>query len=194
MTSTTLHLPLSDLNPEAIRDLQEKYPGAQVSVSLPSDHTTRRMEEADFWEIIGLLDWDHEDEDDTAVIAPAVKRLAALSIHYIYDFKNLLSEKLYALDTFQHAQNIGEDEWQEGKYFSVDNFLYARCCVVANGRDFYQQVLKNPAEMPKNMTFEPLLRIAGDAYRKKTGKQLAFVTTYNIETYSNELGWKDAVV
>jgi len=72
----------------------------------------------------------------------------------------------------------------------VDNFLYARCCVVANGKAYYEQVLKNPEDMPKEVTFEALLRIPGEAYQKKTGKRLVFVTTYSYETYSNREGWE----
>jgi len=190
MNTATLHIPLRELNPDALRDLQEKYPGAEVSVTLGKEETFRRMSESEFWEIINALDWSQEKQGDAAVIAPAIDRLAALPIHSLYDFKNILAEKLYLLDTVRHAQNIGEEAWQADKYFSVDNFLYARCCVVANGKAYYEQVLKNPEDMPKEVTFEALLRIPGEAYQKKTGKRLVFVTTYSYETYSNREGWE----
>lgn len=69
--------------------------------------------------------------------------------------------------------------------FSVDEFLYARCCVVANSADFYAKVLKKPSLMPKNLTFEALLRVAHKAYFQKTGKQFRYVPTYNMETFAN---------
>jgi len=34
---------------------------------------------------------------------------------------------------------------------------------VANGKAYYEQVLKNPEDMPKEVTFEVLLRIPGKA-------------------------------
>lgn len=44
--------------------------------------------------------------------------------------------------------------------------------------------------MPQDVTFEALLRIPGEAYEKKTGKRLAFMTAYSYETYSNREGWE----
>jgi len=34
---------------------------------------------------------------------------------------------------------------------------------VTNGKAYYEQVLKNPEDMPKEVTFEVLLRIPGEA-------------------------------
>jgi len=56
MNTATLHIPLRELNPDALRDLQEKYPGAEVSVTLGKAETFRRMSENEFWEIINPLD------------------------------------------------------------------------------------------------------------------------------------------
>ncbi|MCB9291541.1 MAG: DUF4240 domain-containing protein [Lewinellaceae bacterium] len=66
-------------------------------------------------------------------------------MRHILEFADLLSEKLYALDSKTYAKHIGEDGWSPGRYFSVDNFLYARCCVVANGKELYEKVLHDPA-------------------------------------------------
>ena len=88
----------------------------------------------------------------------------------VYLFQDILSEKLYKLDTKNHALNIGEDSWLTDKYFSVDNFLYARCCVIANGQEAFEVVLNNPSEMPKDLTFEPLLSLAAKTYEFKTKK------------------------
>ena len=74
--------------------------------------------------------------------------------------------------------------------FSVDNFLYARCCVVANGKNAFQEVQKNPTLMPKDKTFEAILYIASTAYTRKMGKKYSYSPTFPIETYSNKKGWQ----
>ena len=67
------------------------------------------------------------------------------------------------------------------------------CCVIANGQEAYESVLKNPTLMPKDLTFESLLSLASKAYLKKTGKRFDYVATTPIETYSNKIGWQKAV-
>ena len=114
-------------------------------------------------------------------------------IRHIYEFEDLLSEKLYNLDGLEFARNTGASAYQsDDAFFSVDGFLYDRCCVVANGKDFYEQVLKDPEKMPKDKSFGALLRIASLAYKHKTGKELEYVPAFNYETYSNKEGWKNA--
>ena len=117
--------------------------------------------------------------------------MASYPTHYIYLFQDILSEKLYQLDAKKYALHIGKDSWKKGLYFSVDNFLYARCCVVANGKEAYETVLKNPAEMPKDITFEPLLSLASQAYKLKTGKAFDYSGHFNFETYSNDKAWEN---
>ena len=36
--------------------------------------------------------------------------------------------------------------------------------------EWFEEVLEKPTEMPKNMTFEPILTLASKAYKLKTGK------------------------
>ena len=93
--------------------------------------------------------------------------------------------------TKKHAQ-VFLDDPEEG-YLSVDDFLYTRCAVVVNGKDFYQNVLNNPSEMPKDLTFEPLLYVALNAYKRKTGNEFMFIPVHNYETYSNKEGWKNKI-
>lgn len=63
---------------------------------------------------------------------------------------------------------IGEDSCRgENEQFSVDYFLYVRCCVVANGKEYFEMVVSNPEQMPKDIDFEPLLYLAMEAYNKK---------------------------
>ncbi len=114
--------------------------------------------EKDFWAIIDHLDW--EQEEDEAILEPAIKKLASLPIAQIYSFEEILSEKLYQLDQQRYAINIGDSGYDKDRYFSADVFLYARACVIANGQGAYELVLNDPLQMPKNITFEPLLHLA----------------------------------
>lgn len=188
---TKIKIPLRSLNEEFIKDLQEKYPEAEISVELNQDKNKAPLSETYFWEIISLLDWDKEG-DDELVVKPAIEHLARGPVRHIFEFADLLSEKLFMLDSRVFAESIGEDSWKVDQYFSVDNFLYARCCVVANGKDMYEKVLQNPTQMPKDITFEALLYLSAEAYEQKMeGKKYNYTPTYPIETYSNEKGWAD---
>jgi hypothetical protein len=150
------------------------------------------MTESDFWAIIATLDWKREG-DDEAVIAPAVARLAAGSEKEILDFEEQLAAALFALDTEEHAREIGEYAYTgPDEPFSADLFLYARCVVVANGRDFNHSVLRSPSRMPRDMEFEALLRIGREAFTRLTGSDLHHVTRVSYETFSNRGGWTTA--
>jgi hypothetical protein len=188
--STRIKLPLRALNEKVIRDLQEKYPEAEISVELHHDKSKSPLSENHFWEIISLLDWSKEG-DDEAVVEPAKTKLSAGPVRHILEFADLLSEKLYALDDRKYAMHIGEDSWSPDRYFSVDNFLYARCCVVANGREMYEKVLHDPTLMPKDLTFEELLYIPSEAYERKMGSPYNYTPAFPIETYSNSAGWAE---
>lgn len=148
------------------------------------------MSEAVFWEIISLFNW-KKTGDDAAVLRPAVNYLAQLEIEDIYKFADILSEKLYLLDGIAYASNIGEESYiNENEPFSVDYFLYVRCCVVANGKDFFSDVLKNPEEMPEEMDFEALLYLPEEAYTKKTKMEdYGYQPKFDFETFSNKDGW-----
>ncbi len=186
--TATIFIDIKEMNPQFIRDLQQRYPEGEVELKVRQRRPTGRMSEEQFWEIIGLLNWEQE-ENDEAVIEPAIRQLAAMPVDSIYGFQDFLSEKLFALDAERYAKQIGEDAYREGKYFSVDNFLYARCCVVANSRDAYKEVLQNPSAMPKDLTFEALLNIAPEAFERKTGQRFAYLPAFDYETYSNEDDW-----
>lgn len=152
------------------------------------DRNKAPLSEDYFWEIISLLDWSKEG-DDEAVVEPAVLHLASNSVRHILEFADLLSEKLYTLDGPAYAKHIGEDSWSPNRYFSVDNFLYARCCVVANGKEMFEKVVHDPSQMPKDFTFEELLYISSEAYVRKTGKAYDYTPAFPIETYSNQKNW-----
>jgi hypothetical protein len=168
--------------------LKEKHPDAGTCVELHHDRQKGPLSEAGFREIISLLDWSKEG-DDEAITEPAVSRLAAGSVRHIIEFADMLSEKLYALDGLDYASHIGEGSWSPDQYFSVDHFLYARCCVIANGAGIFEEVLKNPDKMPGDCTFEALLYIPSEAYQRKTGRKYAYTPAFSFETFSNQAGW-----
>lgn len=148
------------------------------------------MNENEFWNIIGMLDW-KESGDDEAVVEPVVNYLSRKSDEDIFQFEELLAQKLHALDTKAHAKEIGEDAYiNENEYFSSDCFLYARCVVVANGKDLFQHVLNNPKEFPKDMEFEAILYVAQEAYEQKNDKDWEYISPTDYETFTNTGGWQ----
>ncbi|MEK7255383.1 MAG: DUF4240 domain-containing protein, partial [Bacteroidota bacterium] len=164
----TIHISVDNLNDRFIENLREQYPHAALEIKVDKKTNGDSLSEQQFWSIIHSLDWSKGDENSDAVIEPAVKKLVAHPVRHIYEFQDILAKKLHALDTRAHAENAGENAWKgENDFFSVDEFLYARCCVVANGEAFFKQVLKDPTAMPQDLTFEALLRIARKAYRLK---------------------------
>ncbi len=180
-----LRYPLRNISDQTLRELQEHYPDAQVQIKLSAKPQNGSLTEAIFWDLIAKLDWTKEGDDRT-VILPVVKDLANFPLRYTYDFADILSHKLYLLDNERYAANntlsIDED-------FSADRFLYSRCCVIANGRAFFEHIRKNPDKMPHHLLFAPLLRIPNAAHQLKLGKPLEHVWAYPVETFSNTSGW-----
>ncbi|MCW5923787.1 MAG: DUF4240 domain-containing protein [Saprospiraceae bacterium] len=181
------------LDEHFVESLREKYPHASLEIKVSVSPQSGGLSEKQFWSLMELLDWSKEG-DSNAVIEPVVEALSKHPLRHIYEFQDILSEKLHRLDSRAHAENTGENAYVEtdgnNSFFSTDEFLYARCCVVANGREAYEKVLQNPELMPKNLAFEALLRIARLAYQRKTGQHFRYVPAFNIETYGNREGWK----
>lgn len=166
---------------EEIRREDEERARAQRKPQKPK----KMMDEAEFWAIIALLDWQKTGDDD-AVLEPAIAALAQRSKTEICRFYERLAFLLYQLDTRAHAQQCTS----EGELLSADGFLYTRCCVVANGKDFYESVLHDPTKLPKDLEFESLLELAPRAYERRTGEEMDYLTGCDFETYSNVSGWK----
>ena len=187
--TNTLRYPLRNISPETIQDLQEKYPNASVRIELNDEPAEGGLSEQGFWNMISLLDWTYTGDDD-AVIEPVVTALANSPLRHIYDFKDILSQKLYLLDGAAYARYIGESAYDEASNdFNEDVFLFARCCAVANGQAVFNEILKHPEKMPKDLEFEPLLRIANEAHKRQKGTVLRYVSAYSVETFSNSNGW-----
>ena len=139
-TTNTLRYPLRNISPDTILDLQEKYPNASVRIELNGQPAEGGLSEEACWALIDRLDWSKEG-NDVAVMEPVVDALAAGPLRHLYDFKDILSRKLYLLDTEDHTRNMGESAYrEEADSFSPDGFLFARCGMVANGREVYEQV------------------------------------------------------
>lgn len=155
----------------------------------PSSSENGKFGENDFWKTVELLDWTRTGEDE-AVIEPAVEFLCNRSEKDIAAFADILSEKLHRLDGETFAKEIGKDAYKGPDHrFSRNWFLRVRCCVVANGNEFFQEVITEPEHMPKDLEFEAILRIAPKAFERKTGRKLPVKTKYNYETFGNKHGW-----
>lgn len=151
----------------------------------------KEMTEDIFWGIIASFDWDKTGDDD-AVLKPALDTLISMSVSEIQEFAEILAEKLYNLDGILYASNIGPYSYQgDNVHFSVDYFLYVRCCVVANGKDYYYHVINNPTAMPKEMDFEGLLYLSDNAYNAKLNTEGEYLQTkLSFETFSNVAAWQ----
>jgi Protein of unknown function (DUF4240) len=185
--TATYQIKVDDFNAQFINGLREQFGEAELEINVKSVSRKDILSDTQFWQIIGLLDWSKTENE--AIIAPVIAHLIELPVSFIYQFEDKIADKLFRLDAKILAENIGDEAYTVDKYFSVDNFLYARCCVVANGKQFYDSVLTNPTLMPKDLTFETLLSIASDAYLLKTGRKFQYVSTIPIETYANKALW-----
>jgi hypothetical protein len=171
---------------EEVRKQQEEFERRRRLPQKPKN----MMSEEEFWAVISLLDWKHQGKDEK-VLAPAIKALASKSKAEICRFAERFAFVLYQLDTKAHASNMGEQSYDpKSDYVSADGFLYARCVVVANGREFYETVLNDPTKMPKDMEFESLLGLASSAYEQKTGEEFEYSTGCSFESFSNRGGWQ----
>ncbi len=188
MTSSLIKIPLYQLDADKLAALQAAYPNAELSLDLNQSDNDVILGEQGFWEYINLLDWTASDDED--IIRPAVEALAKQPVRIIFEFADILSMKLFQLDRQDIAQHIGRDAWQPQQYFSVDNFLYARACIIANGKVVFDQTLADPTQTIQDLTFEALLYVPRKAYQLKMGRPYDYMPAYPIETYTNVKGWE----
>lgn len=114
---------------------------------------------------------------------PLVDALSQMPARKIFDFDDHLAKSRYHLDQQQLAEHLGEYSWKEGEYFSSDHFRNARLTVVANDYSFYRSVLADPSAMPEEVTYEPILQVAANAYTLKTGDTYDYLPTWPIEIF-----------
>lgn len=139
------------------------------------------LEDEVFWNLIDLIDWKKRNP-----MNPLISRLKKDTEEVIFAFEETLSHKLFLLDTPAHAGVLVQPE----TYLSVDAFLYARCAVVAKGKDCFHQTVKNAAAINMEWDAEGLLEVASEAYSKKTGEPFDYASSYDYETCSNRLAWE----
>ena len=179
---------IKDISPQFFKELEEKAgASAQVEIKVEgSKHGEGLFSEEQFWYLIDQFDWKQKKRAD--VVRPAINALSEMPVSSIYLFEDFLSEKLFNLDTRQHAEAYMKQ--QEDDYFSVDDFLYVRCAVLAEGRAYYKDIEKNPSALDADIDFEQILYIAAEAYKQKTGREFEYSPLFNYETKSNIDKWK----
>lgn len=173
------------------RELREEENNIAENYQNISQRPKKMMKDEKFWSIISLLKC-NEESDEEKIVAPAVNALAKMGVKNIKEFEEALSYKLYLLDTKEHAKSIGEYSFSEDTkdYFSPDLFLYIRCSVIAEGKQYFDECLKNPQSMSKGKCFEPILSLASEAYKKRTGREFEYFPGCDYETFSNVAGWR----
>lgn len=186
--TTVLKVNINDINSQFFIDLGEKLASStEIEIRIPDSQTQKELfTDEQFWQIIEAFDWSKKNAQE--IMAPAVDQLADMPVMNIYLFADKLSEKLFQLDTRAHGDAYLANEGDD--YLSVDDFLYIRCAVVAEGKEYFEQVIANPAEFPDEISFEPLLSLAKTAYEKKTGRKFEYYPAISYETYSNKEAWK----
>lgn len=161
--------------------------GRVVVNFLQEETKPKLMNEEIFWKILSLLDFNQEDPRE--MIRPCINHLMDFEPEDIYQFEEILAQRLYEIDGKLFAENCGDSSYRQGKYFSVDSFLYLRCGALTKGKDFYEEILHDPILFNKVLPFEPILYIAERAYKFRTGKEME-PATISYETYSNMENWK----
>ncbi len=128
-----------------------------------------------FWQVVELS---HENYEQ------AVELLAQKSLSVLFEFEEILAQKLYELDRKSFAQAI-----YGNRNISKDDFVYVRCFTVSQGRMYYEKVLNGEIPM-LNQTFEPLLSLAEKAYFRKTAAEFpALRTSVSYETGTHQAYW-----
>ena len=147
------------------------------------------MTDLEFWQLIALIDVSAlDDSREDEAVEPLQAALSMKSESELFAFEEALSQKLYCIDGEEFADNAGESGG------SGDGFLYARCYVVAKGREFYEAVKSDPKRMPKSIEqwCEPLLYPHRTAWTDQTGNDESawpFEATVSYESGSNADLW-----
>ncbi len=147
------------------------------------------MSNDEFWKLITLVGIEAFNEgDEESAVETLTEALANKNEKEIEEFEEILSQYLYKLDGKNWCDESGESS------DSGDGFLYARCYVVARGKNFYEAVLKNPSLMPKSADewAESLLSVAAGAWAEATGNDeddFDLFASVSYETGSNDAQW-----
>lgn len=141
-----------------------------------------------FWTTMERCDWEEEGDDDL-VLKPVIKYLSQQEDNVIFQFDDLMSELLYALDD----QNLADKCQDRDPRMCDDSFLYCRCVALINGPDYYEAVKEGRENSLWDLEFESLIYVPQKAWALK---HQSFIDEYPhyppccIETGSNPDGWK----
>lgn len=147
------------------------------------------MHNSEFWRLIATIDTKAlNDGREDAAINPLHQALGGKSEAELFEFEEILSRQLYAIDGEEFADNAGESGGSD------DGFLYARCFVVAAGREFFELVKADPSQMPKSIErwCETLLYPHREVWAEITGRDQSewpFSASVSYETASNSSLW-----
>lgn len=185
--TTVLKINLKDLDSQVIKEIQSKFGmSGEVEIRVPDESAPGTLfPESTFWEVIDSVDWLKNTMEEK--LLPAIIMLSEMPVSNIYLFADKVSEKLFLLDTKAHAQAYAAKE--TNRPISADDFLYARCAVIAEGKEYFDKVFDDPSQMPDDIVFEPLLSLAELAYERKTGEEFNYIPVFNYESFSNKRGW-----
>lgn len=155
--------------------------GALDTILGGEDQTAGYAEPLDdpvFWRLIESLPNRLRDGD----VTPLVESLVRLSGKRILGFAESLARKLGALDQPELLQASQSDSVIP---MSADVFLYARCAVVASGREAFDRVLGEgkivESEWPVEYGEHMLMAVA-EAYTEKTGEDYEYEPSVSYET------------
>lgn len=109
-----------------------------------------------------LCDWSFGGDDDK-VLAPVIEFLLTKDDDFIFCFDDELYSLLHELDT----EKIIEQYTKNSDYVGDDEFLYARCAVLAKGKKYFDDIKNGATDFPADLEFESLLYVAKDAWAKK---------------------------
>ena len=147
------------------------------------------MTREDFWKHIEQIDRTALGlGKENVAIRPLEVSLSTLTPADLESFEEHLSQCLFTLDGRAYADAAGESAGSD------DAFLYARCFVVAQGREHYEATLKDPSLMPQTLAgwCESLLYVHHRAWAALTGKnesEWAFEAAVSFESGSNIELW-----
>ncbi|MEM6964552.1 MAG: DUF4240 domain-containing protein [Bacteroidota bacterium] len=85
--NASFKISIHKLDSAFIRDIQEKYGDAELEITINQKPDFQPMKDAEFWEMIDLLDW--KEQDNQKIIEPLVQKLASLPVGHIYNFQEI---------------------------------------------------------------------------------------------------------
>lgn len=149
-----------------------------------------KMFDTDFFNFTNMLDWEKQGIDDE-VLEPLIEFLAKWGDNVIFAFHDKMTELLFSLDTYNIAKHIIE----KSDYFSPDEFLYARCVALINGKSYYNAILKGRRKLKADSEFESILYVPMKAWERlhnEDSDKYPHIPGLSYETYSNNEGWKNS--